>query len=35
VDVDRIVQKVPLELTGRIFSINLIILGGHVILGMS
>jgi hypothetical protein len=27
VDADRIVQKVPLELSGRIFSANLIILG--------
>jgi hypothetical protein len=38
VDADRIVQKVPLELSGRIFSINLIILSGQgidVILGMS
>jgi hypothetical protein len=38
VDVDWIVQKVPLELSGRIFSTNLIILSGHgidVILGMS
>jgi hypothetical protein len=35
VDADRIVQKVPLELAGRIFNINLIILGGHAILGMS
>jgi hypothetical protein len=38
VDVDRIVQKVPLELSGRIFSTNLIILSGqgiYVILGMS
>jgi predicted aspartyl protease len=38
VDADRIVQKVPLELSGRIFSTNLIILSGQgidVILGMS
>jgi predicted aspartyl protease len=28
VDADRIVQKVPLELSGRIFSTNLIILNG-------
>jgi hypothetical protein len=38
VDADRIVQKVSLELTGRIFSTNLIILSGKgidVILGMS
>jgi hypothetical protein len=38
VDPDRIVQKVPLELSGRIFSTNLIILssqGIDVILGMS
>jgi hypothetical protein len=38
VDADRIVQKVPLELFGRIFSTNLIILSGQgidVILGMS
>jgi predicted aspartyl protease len=38
VDVDRIVQKVPLKLCGRIFSTNLIILSGQgidVILGMS
>jgi hypothetical protein len=38
VDADRIVQKVPLELSGRIFSTNLIILndqGIDVILGMS
>jgi hypothetical protein len=38
VDADRIVQKVPLELSGRIFSTNLIILNGQgidVILGMS
>jgi hypothetical protein len=38
VDVDRIVQKVPLELSERIFSTNLIILSGQgidVILGMS
>jgi predicted aspartyl protease len=38
VDADRIVQKVPLELFGMIFSTNLIILNGqgiYVILGMS
>jgi predicted aspartyl protease len=38
VDADRIVQKVPLELSGRIFSANLIILNGQgidVILGMT
>jgi hypothetical protein len=38
VDADRIVQKVPLELSRRIFSTNLIILSGQgidVILGMS
>jgi hypothetical protein len=38
VDADRIVQKVALELSGRIFSANLIILSGQgidVILGMS
>jgi hypothetical protein len=38
VDADRIVQKVLLELFGRIFSTNLIILSGQgidVILGMS
>jgi hypothetical protein len=38
VDANRIVQKVPLELSGRIFSTNLIILNGqgiNVILGMS
>jgi hypothetical protein len=38
VDADRIAQKVSLELSGRIFSTNLIILGGQwidVILGMS
>jgi hypothetical protein len=38
VDTDRIVQKVPLELSMRIFSTNLIILIGQgidVILGMS
>jgi hypothetical protein len=38
VDADRIVQKVPLELCGRIFSTNCIILNGQgidVILGMS
>jgi nicotinate-nucleotide pyrophosphorylase len=38
VDADWIVQKVSLELSGRIFSTNLIILSGQgidVILGMS
>jgi hypothetical protein len=38
VDADQVVQKVPLELSGRIFSTNLIILSGQgidVILGMS
>jgi predicted aspartyl protease len=38
VDADRIVRKAPLELTGRVFSTNLIILKGQgldVILGMS
>jgi hypothetical protein len=38
VDADRIVQKVLLELSGRIFCTNLIILNGQgidVILGMS
>jgi hypothetical protein len=38
VDADRIVQKVLLELSERIFSTNLIILNGQgidVILGMS
>jgi hypothetical protein len=38
VDADRIVQKVPLELSERIFNTNLIILSGQgidVILGMS
>jgi hypothetical protein len=38
VDADRIVQKVPLDLSEKIFSNNLIILGGQgidVILGMS
>jgi hypothetical protein len=38
VDADRIVQKVRLKLSGRIFSTNLIILSGqdiYVILGMS
>jgi hypothetical protein len=38
VDANRIVQKVPLELSGRIFSTDLIILSGQgidVILGMS
>jgi hypothetical protein len=37
-DADQVVQKVPLELSGRIFSTNLIILSGQgidVILGMS
>jgi hypothetical protein len=38
VDADRMVQKVPLELSGRIFNTNLIILSGqgiYIILGMS
>jgi hypothetical protein len=38
VDADRVVQKVPLELSGRIFCTNLVILSGQgidVILGMS
>jgi hypothetical protein len=38
VDANQMVQKVPLELPGRIFSTNLIILSGqgiNVILGMS
>jgi hypothetical protein len=38
VDVDRIVRKAPLELAGRVFSSDLIILKGQgidVILGMS
>jgi hypothetical protein len=38
VDADRISQKVPLELSGKVFSTNLIILSGqgiNVILGMS
>jgi hypothetical protein len=38
VDADQIVQKVPLELSGRILSTNLIILNGQgidIILGMS
>jgi hypothetical protein len=38
VDTDRIAQKVPLVLSGKVFSINLIILSGQgidVILGMS
>jgi hypothetical protein len=38
VDANQVVQKVPLELSGRIFSTNLIILSGQgidVILGMS
>jgi hypothetical protein len=38
VDANRIVQKAPLELSGRIFHTNLIIIGGNgidVILGMS
>jgi ABC-type siderophore export system fused ATPase/permease subunit len=37
-DADQVVQKVPLELSGRIFSTNLFILSGQgidVILGMS
>jgi hypothetical protein len=28
VDADQVVQKVPLELSGRIFSTNLVILSG-------
>jgi hypothetical protein len=38
VNVNQIVQKVPLELAGQIFSTDLIILSGqglYVILGMS
>jgi predicted aspartyl protease len=38
VNADRIVQKVPLNLSGRVFEINLIVLSGQgidVILGMS
>jgi hypothetical protein len=38
VDADRIVRKAPLELSGRVFSTDLIILNGQgldVILGMS
>jgi hypothetical protein len=38
VDTDRIAQKVPLKLSGKVFSTNLIILSGQwidVILGMS
>jgi hypothetical protein len=38
VDADRIVQKVPLDLSGRVFETNLIVLSGQgidVILGMS
>jgi hypothetical protein len=38
VDVDRIVQKVPVKLDGRVFSTDLNILSGqglHVILGMN
>jgi hypothetical protein len=38
VDADQVVQKVPLELSGRIFSTNFIILSGQgidIILGMS
>jgi hypothetical protein len=38
VDADRIAQKVPIELSGRVFSTNLIIISGHridVILGMN
>jgi hypothetical protein len=38
VDANRVVQKAPLELSGRIFSTNLIILSGkgiYVILGMN
>jgi nicotinate-nucleotide pyrophosphorylase len=38
VDANWIVQKVPLELSGRIFSTNLVVLSGQgidLILGMS
>jgi hypothetical protein len=38
VDADRIVQKVPLDLSGRVFETDLIVLSGQgidVILGMS
>jgi predicted aspartyl protease len=38
VDADRIVQKVPLDLSGWVFEINLIVLSGQgidAILGMS
>jgi hypothetical protein len=38
VDADRIAQKVPIELSGRVFSTNLIIISGHridIILGMN
>jgi nicotinate-nucleotide pyrophosphorylase len=38
VDADQVAQKIPLELSGRILSTNLIILSGQgidVILGMS
>jgi predicted aspartyl protease len=38
VDVERMAQKVTLELSGRVFNTNLIILGGQgidIILGMS
>jgi hypothetical protein len=38
VDADHIAQKIPLELSGRVFSTNLIIVTGHeiyVILGMN
>jgi predicted aspartyl protease len=38
VDADRIVQRIPFELSGRVFNTNLIILSGQgidVILGMS
>jgi nicotinate-nucleotide pyrophosphorylase len=38
VDANQVAKKVPLELSGRIFSTNLIILSGQgidVILGMS
>jgi hypothetical protein len=38
VDADRIVRKVPLDLSGRVFEIDLIALSGHgidVILAMS
>jgi hypothetical protein len=38
VDADRIVRKIPLDLSGRVFGTDLIILSGQgidVILGMS